>query len=619
MATAQDYANWIVRNKDKKGTPEFDKVAQAYSLARQRDAAPQAAIAEPAVPETPQSRSWGQVAPEAARNLPRSMFDLAAGTAKGVYTLASGLADPKQLVLQAVNVFRNPGAIGDALRARYGSEDALKNTIATDPAGFLGDVSTLTGVGGLATGSRTLSRVSALTDPLRPAVNVLGTAGNMATNALSNVYVGGKARTLMQAAEGRGDEIINALRSQPEIVPGATPTAGQAAAPVGATRFSALQESAEKAAPSEYFARAQEQNAARVAAVQQVGQTPAALKAALQVREVEANLLYGTAGAKVVSGDATLDALRTRPSIQGAFERAERIAREDGYSLQGALQGDSWSNKSFTVADLHYMKLGMDDLISSSKQTGVGAVEQRKILSTRQQFLDWLENQAPEYKTARTAFAARSKPIDQMKVGQFLEGKLTSALQGEEALRAGSFATAVRDAPGTLKRATTGGARFEELSDMLTPAQVKAVNSVRDDLAREAKYKAQARAARPAGPDARTAGSELLIEVAGGAQLPTLLNRVTTVVNAILRRASGKMDEKIAMELALEMLDPKKTALALEAAQLRAARAARVTDPARAAGRALGRAATPIGATTNLLQSAAAQPPPENRNALRPQ
>jgi hypothetical protein len=206
-----------------------------------------------------------------------------------------------------------------------------------------------------------------------------------------------------------------------------------------------------------------------------------------------------------------------------------------------------------------------------------------------------------------------------MEVGQFLEGKLTSALQGDEALRAGSFATAVREAPGTVKRATTGQARARDLSDILTPAQVKAVNSVRDDLAREAKYKVQARAARPLGPDARTAGTELLIEVAGGAQLPTLLNRVTTVANAILKRASGKMDEKVAMELALEMLDPKKTALAIEAAQLRAARAARVTDPARAAGRALGRAATPIGATTNLLQSAAAQPPPENRNALRPQ
>lgn len=36
MASAEDYANWIVLNADKKGTPEFDTVASAYKLARQQ-------------------------------------------------------------------------------------------------------------------------------------------------------------------------------------------------------------------------------------------------------------------------------------------------------------------------------------------------------------------------------------------------------------------------------------------------------------------------------------------------------------------------------------------------------------------------------------------------------
>lgn len=37
MATAQDYATWIVQNKDLQGTPEFETVAQAYQVARQRE------------------------------------------------------------------------------------------------------------------------------------------------------------------------------------------------------------------------------------------------------------------------------------------------------------------------------------------------------------------------------------------------------------------------------------------------------------------------------------------------------------------------------------------------------------------------------------------------------
>lgn len=34
MATADEYADWIVNNADKKGTPEFDTVAQAYEIAK---------------------------------------------------------------------------------------------------------------------------------------------------------------------------------------------------------------------------------------------------------------------------------------------------------------------------------------------------------------------------------------------------------------------------------------------------------------------------------------------------------------------------------------------------------------------------------------------------------
>jgi hypothetical protein len=42
MASAEEYAKWIVENADKKGTPEFETVAQAYQLAKDQPAtAPQ--------------------------------------------------------------------------------------------------------------------------------------------------------------------------------------------------------------------------------------------------------------------------------------------------------------------------------------------------------------------------------------------------------------------------------------------------------------------------------------------------------------------------------------------------------------------------------------------------
>jgi hypothetical protein len=45
MATADEYAQWIVSNADKKGTPEFDVVAQAYAEARQEPAVAKAGSA----------------------------------------------------------------------------------------------------------------------------------------------------------------------------------------------------------------------------------------------------------------------------------------------------------------------------------------------------------------------------------------------------------------------------------------------------------------------------------------------------------------------------------------------------------------------------------------------
>lgn len=55
MATAEQYADWIVRNKDKKGTPEFETVAQAYQVAKQQESVTaQAASGIPAARRGPE-------------------------------------------------------------------------------------------------------------------------------------------------------------------------------------------------------------------------------------------------------------------------------------------------------------------------------------------------------------------------------------------------------------------------------------------------------------------------------------------------------------------------------------------------------------------------------------
>lgn len=579
---------------------------------------PDAYLAQQRQDVMPTGRTWSQVGREAISNIPESGAKLLGGLYTAVtrpretleqlgevLTGAYARFIPQEWMARpdkAAEFIAKADAVGGVYRDRYGSVEALKNTIATDPVGFAADVSTLAGAGAVAAPGRAgqvLGTVSRVTDPTRVITAPAAAAGRAGINALERAAIGGKANVLLEAAEGRAPEIINALRQQPEIVPGAMPTAGEAAAPVGATRFSALQESAEKILPSAYMARRQAQDAARAASIREVGGTEAQLTSARMARAAEANLLYGQAGAKAVAEDATLKALQSRPSVKKAFDRAKDLAAEEGASF-GA-------SGSYTAADMHYVKMALDDLVQNPATYGIGKVEASKIAGTRKEFINWLEGQVPEYGTARSAFQARSKPINQMEVGQYLESKLTSALQGEEKLRPAAFAGAVEAAPQTIQRAAAGAPRYEKLSDVLTPDQVNIVENIRKDLARQAKYREQARAARPAGPSAETAGTQLLVEAAGGVTMPTLLNRVTTVANAILKRLAGKIDRKLAIEIATDMLQPETAALALETAQRRAGTVQEITGGVRRAGAAAQRAAAPAAVVTNALAGAEAR------------
>jgi hypothetical protein len=191
---------------------------------------------------------------------------------------------------------------------RYGNYDAIKRTFAEDPVGAVGDLSTLLGGGGAAaraagataTGNA-LVKASALTNVARPFAAAVEVPVQLAAKGVGAVRnaLDPKSVAYITAAEGRGGEILNALRSPTELVPGSLPTAAQAAAPVGATRFSVLGASSAKTLPTPYFERGEAQKAAQLAAVRQVGRTPEELRAAEAARAATAKELYG------VSDEAT--------------------------------------------------------------------------------------------------------------------------------------------------------------------------------------------------------------------------------------------------------------------------------------------------------------------------
>jgi hypothetical protein len=492
-------------------------------------------------------------------------------------------------------------AAGGMLKDRYGNFESIKRTLAEDPVGAAADLSTILSGGATATArvapmaSKVLATTAKVINPMTPIVGaanlgfeIAGKGGQQIYNALDP-----KSKAYMTAAEGRAPEILNALAAPVELVPGSMPTAAQAAATAGSTRFAALGRQAAEKLPTEYLGREAAQKEAQLAAIRSVGKTADDIKAAEAARTSATDPLYRIADKTVVPADAAFAALTERPSMDKVLARAKQLAEEKGQAFQigetrpvqtvpSPILDASGKPVGYTTVpgevaqypgtSLHYMKLAFDDLTHDPATFGIGKNEASAIGKTREQFLNWFENKVPEYGQARQTYSAGSKPINQMQVGQYLEGKLTPAL-GEETgkLRASGFATAVENAPATIQKATTGLPRYDSLSKILSPEQMAVIEGVKNDLSRIAETEYAAGKGAKAGPD--------LLHTVPGAQVPNLMNRVATVANEIIRRLKGGVNEKIAIEIATEMLDPKMAAAALRKSMARQAAGEKFADP----------------------------------------
>lgn len=614
----------------------------------------QAAAPVSEIPVARKGYSLAEVPLAAGKNLPESAGKFVSGVVEAVTSplqTLSGILDigagalrnalPKPVVnfidkfdmdpAAAQRATQTANAVGGMYKDRYGNYEAIKRTFAEDPVGAAADLSTLLSGGGavasklgaVETGAAA-SRMGAAINPMRPIAPVIEAPIQLAGKGVGAVYnaLAPKAATYLAAAEGRGPAIVNALRGPTEIVPGSLPTAAQAASSVGATRFAAMGESASKTPgmTTPYFERGEANKAAQLGYIQSVGGTPATLTAAENIRKTTAQNLYGIADQALVQADKTFTSLLDRPSMDKVLARANELAAEKGQQFQigktvpetvvpSTILGAEGKPISMVTtpaemakypgSSLHDMKMAFDDLINNPERFGIGAAEAKAIGNTRKQFLSWAEEKAPDYRVARETFAEQSKPINQMQVGQYLEGKLKPALGEETAnLRAAGFAGALENAPATLKTAT-GQTRFQQLSQILEPDQIAVIEAVRNDLARAKLTEQQAKAARGAGPDVGLAGSAVM----GNIRAPSLISTVTSVANDIMRRLQGKLDQKLAIELATEMLDPALAAAALEKAMARQARGEKMAAPFVAAGKA-GSAVLRTPAAINALAPA---------------
>lgn len=172
--------------------------------------------------------------------------------------------------------------------------------------------------------------------------------------------------------------------------------------------------------------------------------TPEGVTAAKEARNADVFDRYQAAGEQEIPFDDTLQSLMQRPSMQRVVARAQRLSDEEagGQLFQRDADGNP---TSLNGGAAHYIKQGLDDEIQLARDNNLGASERRAIQGTQNQFLGWLDNQSPEYASARSSYAQQTQPIEAQEYLQGLNvtdangnvnlSKLDTALKNTEKLR----------------------------------------------------------------------------------------------------------------------------------------------------------------------------------------
>lgn len=409
-----------------------------------------------------------------------------------------------------------------------------------------------------------------------------------ATQAGREVIVG---RAINRAAGPNASAVQQRLTQARELVPGAMPTVGDVAESGG---VAALQRGASAVDPELYAAREVAKLDAWRAALSDIAGDSGKKAAANSARDSATKALYSQADMGFAPVDPMFTGLLQRPAVRTAVATAQKNAKNSG--LDDIFFRDA---KGAPVGLLgqggHFIKKALDDASDAAMRAGKKEAS-RGVLSTRDEFINWLEGHIPEYGVARQEFARLSQPINQMEVGDELLKALNPAsvqFGRMGGMKAETFSGAVANAPKTIKTAT--GQNAKALSDVLTPAQAQTVDGVARDVART--LNAQNLGRGVGSNTAQNLGMSNLLEASG---LPMGILNAPIVGPAM--GALGKIapsEQALKGLLAEAMLDPKKAA-----ALMKAAEEAANTLPSKA-GRALSYTSRPL--LQGLLSSQLAQ------------
>jgi hypothetical protein len=443
-------------------------------------------------------------------------------------------------------------------------------------------------------------------------------AAKIARDSLGTPEQVAAARKAMQDAQAAGLDMTaqQALARSGIVAPSAQATMERAikgAQPKGARPTADTRMSIETA-----------QEAARKSTLNAV--TPD-LAEAINTRRIMSQPLYNAADKAVVPIDADLANVISRmPS--GTIESAAKLAKmEDRPFIMGKttpskmeetgvldaagkpiMREVAGKTAEITGESLHYLKRALSDIAyGPTAATGIGRDTQMAARGLLNDFVNVFEAKIPEYGQARRTFSDLSAPVNQAQVLREMVSVLEKPGGGE---RIQPFLNVLgRGEQAMLKRAGgRGGARFESLSEVLTPDQISKVREVAKQLETEASIGKQITAGQQR-------ASDLIKEELVNHRIPNPLNNLIAVANKVLETIGAKVGKETVAKLAESSLSAKTfdELLATLPAKERSNLLKAIADPSTwsATGAAATRAAAVPAAPTNNLA-----PQSENRNAL---
>jgi hypothetical protein len=447
--------------------------------------------------------------------------------------LLGGMVSPTNIIAplktaQALQAAGRGGLVQSAAAGAVGAALQPVTSASEDPVDFLTQKISQVGVGA-AVGGLLYGGIEGVKGGGRLLKELTAPLSEKGRQEILRKYINGLAGNEKQ-------KFVDVLNKADEFVPGSRPTAAEAlSGEPGAVNLAAAQQRVsrtEQGAPM-FSTRLSEQEAARKAAVQTVGQTEEVLEAAIAARAADATRNYGAAFGQTIRADPELAVLASNPFFRDVLPDAIRLAEARGITA-----------KTDLTQFLQFVKNGLDKQLSRKGDTALSRTEKFEVMNVKERLSKWISEKNPAFKVAREEFAKASEPINQMQIGQYLQNKLGSPLDAE---RAGAFSNAVRESAATIKRAG-GEVRFEKLEQVLTPRQNAAIQSVVKDLQRASKADELARRASVAGIDAAEAN------------IPQLLSRTAAITNAVLRALKSDANVKLNEEMARLMLSPRELA-----------------------------------------------------------